>query len=729
MQGILVLISLMSGFRVPDPTGATVLPDLEVCTGSVVDEVSTTRPAPSARLVTPAGPSVEAPPHYFRIDSISMTAFVPFDEELVVLFDHEAEDLSVSAAPFTLTGQAEMAAASAPDWMRDDLRWNLGLLSEANQDRYAALILSAEPQTRDEVAFQVAHLSWTILANPNWDESLLAGNAELVYTVDQDLDFVQVVDHPGPGYYSTTEYVFTGGGSPTTVEIPREIYYWYVVMPKVSDEVPLQDATVYDMFWREYLYTQNDAGFPLLSEAVSGCTSLWDGLPHNTWNTVDTSQAVDVVSWWVYSTIIEAAWGNRPIQPNIIAHEHNGNCGETQDLLSAAARTCLIPAVCTMDINEDHVWVEFWWEEEWHPWQPDWVDNPYIAYDFEYGGSKECSCIWSWRNDGLTWDDAGIYTETCTLTVVITDSLGIPVDNARVSIASEAWQSPSLARGTWGETDRDGTITFVLGDSQDYYVSVASRLGNYPVSGYLQLIDDSQSWEHYYWNHMTALPVPSLQVAEGTPGSDSRYLVEVEYDLPWDLMLGRDFYATPRSEYAERMYEGSLDFFLVDEENLLLYLDELPFTGYWVQDAQPGASIWFHTPSAQKDYYAVFSGYEHAGAATLVDLTVRLWEHDGTGMEGGMQPAGTGLVLFPNPSSGTVRLSLALPEAGPATLEVYDISGRVVADLSPGFVQAGTIVIDWEGAMTNGRPAPSGLYLVRAGSAGAPVERSLVLLR
>jgi hypothetical protein len=48
----------------------------------------------------------------------------------------------------------------------------------------------------------------------------------------------------------------------------------------------------------------------------------------------DSLQAAEIVSKWIRATLDEAASGNRPVQPNTIAHEHNGNCGEPQDLLS-----------------------------------------------------------------------------------------------------------------------------------------------------------------------------------------------------------------------------------------------------------------------------------------------------------------------------------------------------------------------------------------------------------
>ncbi|MBI4647696.1 MAG: hypothetical protein HY738_14190 [Bacteroidia bacterium] len=50
----------------------------------------------------------------------------------------------------------------------------------------------------------------------------------------------------------------------------------------------------------------------------------------------------------------------RPIQPNLILHDHDGNCGEVQDLQNAGARIGLIPTVSVGSWPGDHVWCEFY---------------------------------------------------------------------------------------------------------------------------------------------------------------------------------------------------------------------------------------------------------------------------------------------------------------------------------------------------------------------------------
>jgi hypothetical protein len=174
---------------------------------------------------------------------------------------------------------------------------------------------------------------------------------------------------------------------------------------------------------------------------------------------------------------------------------------------------------------------------------------------------------------------------------------------------------------------------------------------------------------------------------------------------------------------------STTSFFLVDPANLLLYLNDQPFTGYEVQNAQPGADIWFHAPSAQQDCFAVFTGYEHQGVATLADIAVRLWKHDGTGISG--QP-GTVAVRFsvtPNPFASIAHIDLSLALEGSLTIRIYDLAGRQVREIPAGLLQAGSTRVDWNGTGDSGMQLPSGLYTISVEGSGIPVSRTVMLLR
>jgi hypothetical protein len=85
------------------------------------------------------------------------------------------------------------------------------------------------------------------------------------------------------------------------------------------------------------------------------------------------------------------------------------------------------------------------------------------------------------------------------------------------------------------------------------------------------------------------------------------------------------------------------------------------------------------------------------------------------------------LAAAPNPTRGPVAFTLDLPADADVVLEVFDLSGRRVADVRHGVLAAGRRMLDWNGLDEGGRPAAPGVYLARvqAGreTAGARIVR------
>ncbi len=724
-----------------DRSATTALGDPLACTADVRDQVTRGGPPPAPSSTGAPAPTREGErlEGYVLADSLVTSLFIPAGDAYCVIFDHHALSLVDTLLPYTITATARAAIEIVPAWLRLDLEDNLRNLPDSRQDDYANLILNLDdPRTTDEVAFQVAHLPKTILSYTGFELELLEINAELMYQIDSELQFVEILDCDfGEGnYYSTTRYRTAVGPDTLAVEIPYETYYWWIVMPKVSDERPIMDETVYNMFWREYLYYEHDPGYPLLQEVMQPIQVLWDGQQHD-WPGgrpfTDTMLAVDAVGNWCSETVPEAAWGNRPIQPNQIAHEHNGNCGELQDLLCAAARTCLIPTLCTMDILEDHVWCEMWLDT-WHPYQVDLghgathIDNPGIAYDRDHGGGKDCSCIWDWRNDGFTWDATATYSNTCTLTVTIDDPRGVPVDNAAVVIASEFYYAPyDLYRGTWGETDQNGRIDFILGDNQNYYVRVQTSLGSYPPSGYAAIISGSVAGEHYYWSWTTSGEMTQLDITEDPPGADAVYVLEVAYDLPYDVQHGRDYYAAPYGWYAEKLPGGTCDFFIADRANFDAYLAGAPLHGYLVSENASSNHVFFHPPAIQ-DYVIVLSGAERHGLAALADVTIRLWRDETTRIPEGGEVAAR-LRSFPNPILSAATVDFATARPGHYRLAIYDPGGRLLRTLASRDLSSGHHRCIWDGNDAVGRPVASGNYFFLLDGEATSLRKKVTILR
>ena len=731
MRYIALILICSIAFANGDLPGMTGDPGHPVeVTGSSVHLVTSIPSWFTWKLETPEPlPVFDPPAEYEIVDTLSCRFIVPdVDGICPAIVSLSSEAIEVNDE-IVLTSLAQQSVDLAPEWLQGHLIWKYSILSESNQDRYGALLLAHQGQQYyDELAFTVANLSWTIIASTYFDETLLVDNAMGIYETDPHLSYVNVNDYGGTDYYSTTEYNTVVNTDTIWVEIPKEIYYHFVVMPKVSDERPLNDASVYNEFWRQYLWDMDDPGYPVLNEVLNeNILVFWDEQMRSWgWSTTpvftDTLQAVEIISKWTRATIPDGATGNRPIQPNIIAHEHNGNCGETQDLLCASARVALIPAACTMDINEDHVWCEIWWDGEWRGWYVDTINNPNCAYDKDHGGTKDCSCIWTWRNDGYTWDDAAFYSQTCTFTVTVTDSSGVPVDNAIVLVASEGWQTSTLYLGTFGETDRNGQITFDLGDNQNYYLRIITELGIFGSGGYEEVIVNSIPEQSYYFDWSPPDPMPELELTEVPEGSWTKYLIQVNYDLPADLMNGRDNYTAPSSYYAEPLEDGTADFFIVDSANWDLYQAGDAFDCYELIQGQSTGEAWFYAPHTD-DWYFVFSGDRHQGLLTFAEAEFTLWEHNGTGISGSAEPA-LRAAIYPNPSTDRTSLSFATSAPGITEVVLYDINGRIVETLCNDLLEAGSHNLNLETSTLS-----TGLYFVKFSGEGLDLIRSLTILR
>ncbi|MDI6856023.1 MAG: VCBS repeat-containing protein, partial [Candidatus Thermoplasmatota archaeon] len=335
-------------------------------------------------------------------------------------------------------------------------------------EKYLNLILDVENEYVDEIAFCLAHISPDVLTDKDVYPEVFKKNAELIYEIDKTIQYANLVekgDYTTSNYWTTIEYNVSAGagGAITKYELPRDIYYWFIVHPKITDELPTfinpetggpaEPPT--GKFWREYLFFHADDNYPpdpdvddnndgtpdnrypkedkppLLKDKIAGITLLYDGVGYSKsqgynpttgyydypdprtweWSYENHPTGIEIVSNWVKRTLPlsepESRDGERPIQPVRIAHHHNGNCGELQDLTVAAARTCLIPTAGVCLIGEDHVWSEFYCydssrEYHWHQWDNQWggqgggsvIDN----FDF-LGSDRGGTGIFKWWGD------------------------------------------------------------------------------------------------------------------------------------------------------------------------------------------------------------------------------------------------------------------------------------------------------------------------------------------
>jgi hypothetical protein len=83
----------------------------------------------------------------------------------------------------------------------------------------------------------------------------------------------------------------------------------------------------------------------------------------------------------------------------------------------------------------------------------------------------------------------------------------------------------------------------------------------------------------------------------------------------------------------------------------------------------------------------------------------------------------------PNPFNPRTALTYYVPESGFASLQIYDVQGRLVNTLYSGTKQAGENVAVWDGVDTHGNSVASGIYFVRLQSPGETATTKIVLLK
>lgn len=83
----------------------------------------------------------------------------------------------------------------------------------------------------------------------------------------------------------------------------------------------------------------------------------------------------------------------------------------------------------------------------------------------------------------------------------------------------------------------------------------------------------------------------------------------------------------------------------------------------------------------------------------------------------------------PNPFNPTTRIDFELEKSGTVDLSVYDVAGRLVANLFQGHLGEGAHEVTWNGKTNNGTTAATGVYLYVLKTETGMAARRMVLLR
>ncbi len=182
---------------------------------------------------------------------------------VLVALDGRGDHLRDLTSRAAISPSAEESLEIVPDWLKMDLYDMFTRMAQSDQEDYGQLLLSiSDLRLIDEVAFTIAHSSKSVLSQT--DPDLYVRNAELLYQIDPEIPYADIVDYGeagvDPDFYSTVRYWTIRDGEMGQFELPLSIYYWFVVHPKLGKEdpsmspQPRENANTYGYFWREYLF-------------------------------------------------------------------------------------------------------------------------------------------------------------------------------------------------------------------------------------------------------------------------------------------------------------------------------------------------------------------------------------------------------------------------------------------------------------------------------------------
>ena len=251
-----------------------------------------------------------------------------------------------------------------------------------------------------------------------------------------------------------------------------------------------------------------------------------------------------------------------------------------------------------------------------------------------------------------------------------------------------------------------------------------SETGSTPVGYSLQLVGSGTQYSDFTWSG----PAPETK---GTPNSDGT----TDQSLPITLSLWSGI-----SKNGQVLLNWTTD---SEIENLGFIIERaLTEKGPWnevasfsTDDALKGrgstnnTTNYHYTDTAVevgRTYYYRLSDVNYKGARTTHAVISVLVSAAG-------QNAFPGAFrlerIYPNPFNPGVTVSLTVNKPGYITVNLFDLRGRLVNQLSQTNYEAGSYHLRWNGLIQNGRPAPSGVYLLRVSDGESALVRKLVLAR
>lgn len=627
-------------------------------------------------------------------DSVNINTFLSAGEYISVEYTGIPREMIVTGLSSEASGAVLDAIDRAPLWIRAELETTLLSLDEELQAFWANVINEVDDPIVDEVAFCIATAS-TVYLSSDWAyPELYIQNAEMIYEYDQELNYVEVVDYGNSlmddDYYSTTRYwTKSASGVVHQVEVPRDIYYWHIVHPKITDEIPafispdiVESNSIHNnnivgpdegYFWRDFLYNYADDGYPSLRNYLVQCEYANDF-------TAGYESAIGACTQWLGQSLVFTSNFERPHQPVRIYRKHIGRCGEHADMRVAIGRTALVPLTSIVCFTVDHTWNEFW-DEEWIHWDGGSINNPYM---YENGWGSNFGSVIDVRSDGVMRSVTEKYAPNYAhLIVHATDSMDQPLDGARVLIGLRL--NGQVTGDMVGWTGNEGVYDFTIGDGHEYWVQMSTSWGSVE---YQMVTENTAGGDVYEVELQINNAIPQIEYTEiAIPEDDEAdYRLEVQYEADSQVIYGNIVMDDTSEDtwFYDRQSQGAVNFFMCDLVQYFSYVSGIPFEGFNTISESDFGIFAFDMPYPDLgSWYAVIDNSNNIINPQWVKGSVALYRWEGTGgtgtLMGIVSDASTGAVI----AGAEVRAGAFVAETdadGFYSLEIYPGEYTVIMD-------------------------------------------------
>ncbi|MEN8008470.1 MAG: FlgD immunoglobulin-like domain containing protein [Candidatus Krumholzibacteriota bacterium] len=177
-----------------------------------------------------------------------------------------------------------------------------------------------------------------------------------------------------------------------------------------------------------------------------------------------------------------------------------------------------------------------------------------------------------------------------------------------------------------------------------------------------------------------------------------------------------------------------------DHASLAVSSDSVVFSPVWENDVSITDASW---TLVEYDISSVADGQATVYLRWTMGTTDGSWQFSGWNIDDveiwGLEdvvspveiPGGHRLAVsnHPNPFNPLTTVRFELSNNGRATVNIYDLKGRLVRSLADGEFTAGPHSVTWDGRGNGGRRAGSGVYLVRVVTDSGSAEHKMVMLK